>query len=69
MPPTIIETLGRLAFELEPLPPLAAPAPVLDEPPLDELPLDEQAATPTAATHATAASPSRGFLRDMDVLL
>jgi hypothetical protein len=63
MPPTIIVTVGRLAFELE-LPPLAAPAAELDE-----LLLDEQAATPTAATHATAASPSRGFLRDMDVLL
>jgi hypothetical protein len=64
MPPTIIVTVGRLAFELELPPPLAAPAAELDE-----LPLDEQAATPRAAAHATAASPSRGFLRDMDVLL
>jgi hypothetical protein len=64
MPPTIIVTVGRLAFELELLPPLAAPAAELDE-----LPLDEQAARPRAATHAAAASPKYGLLRDMKVLL
>jgi hypothetical protein len=65
MPPTIIVTVGRLAFELElePLPPLA-PAAAVEE----ELP-DEQAATLRAATHAAAASPKYGFLRNMDVLL
>jgi hypothetical protein len=60
MPPTIIVTVGRLEFELEP-PLLAAPA--------EELLPDEQAATLKAATHAAAASPKYGFLRDMDVLL
>jgi hypothetical protein len=62
MPPTIIVTVGRLAFELALLPPLAAAE-------LDEPPLDEQAARPRAATHAAAASPKYGLLRDMKVLL
>jgi hypothetical protein len=54
MPPTIIVTVGRLAFELEP-PPAAAADP-LDEP-------DEHAATVSAVAH-TAASPARDpFLR------
>jgi len=56
--------VGRLAFELELLPPLADPAAALEE-----LLPDEQAARPRAATHAAAASPKYGFLRDMDVLL
>src|SRR5215469_7619516 len=57
MPPTIIETVGRLAFELDP-PPAAAAEP-LDEP--DEP--DEQAATVSVVAH-TAASPARDpFLR------
>jgi hypothetical protein len=57
MPPTIIVTVGRLEF-----PPAAAP-------PAEEEPPDEQAASPRAATHAAAAIPSKGFLRDMNVLL
>src|SRR5579859_3006093 len=64
MPPTIIVTVGRLAFEPE----LALlPPPAAGE--LEELPLDEQALTPRAATHAAAANPSRAFLRAMKVLL